>query len=88
MKIKRYEKKPAVFLDRDGTINYDKGYTYKFSDFKLHPNILKGLKYISKRKYLIFIVTNQAGVAKDKYKISDVLKLHNQLIKFLLKKKL
>ena len=26
--------KPAIFLDRDGTINYDKGYTYKFSEFK------------------------------------------------------
>ena len=26
--------KPAVFLDRDGTINYDDGYTHKFSKFK------------------------------------------------------
>jgi len=88
MKKKRFEKKPAVFLDRDGTINYDKGYTYKFSEFKFRPNILKGLKYISKKKYLIFVVTNQAGIAKGKYKVSDVLKLHDQLIKFLLKKKI
>ena len=88
MKTKRFEKKPAVFLDRDGTINYDKGYTYKFSEFKFRPNILKGLKYISKKKYLIFIVTNQAGIAKGKYKVLDVLKLHDQLIKFLLKKEI
>ena len=41
--------KPAIFLDRDGTINYDIGYTYKFSEFKFRPYILKGLKYLTKK---------------------------------------
>ena len=72
-------KKPAVFLDRDGTINYDYGYTYKFSRFKFRPYVLKGLKYLSKKRYLIFIVTNQAGIAKGKFKLSDLIKLHKQL---------
>ena len=44
----------AAFLDRDGTINFDKGYTYRFSDFKFRPYVLKGLKYLSKEKYLLF----------------------------------
>lgn len=78
-------RKKAVFLDRDGTINFDKGYTYKFSDFKFRPNIIKGLKYLSKKKYLIFIVTNQAGIAKGKFKIKDLVKLHNRLLKYLLR---
>ena len=77
---------PAVFLDRDGTINYDYGYTYKFSKFKFRPYVLKGLRYLSKKKYLIFIVTNQAGVAKGKFKLSDLLKLHKQLRIYLAKK--
>ncbi len=77
----------AIFLDRDGTINYDKGYTYKFSKFKFRLNVVKGLKYLTKKKYLIFIVTNQAGIAKGKYRIEDVIKLHNKLIKYLLKEK-
>ena len=67
----KYYGKQAVFLDRDGTINYDKGYTYKFSEFKFRPFVIKGLKYLSKRKYLIFIITNQAGIAKGKFEISD-----------------
>ena len=29
------KKKPAAFLDRDGVINYDYGYVYKFKEFKL-----------------------------------------------------
>lgn len=80
--------KAAVFLDRDGTINYDDGYTYKFSEFKFKPYVINGLKFLCKKKYLIFIVTNQAGVAKGKFKISDLFKLHRQVKKHLKKKKI
>ena len=47
-------KKKAVFLDRDGTINYDYKYVYKFSNFKFRKNVIRGLKYLCKNKYLIF----------------------------------
>ena len=80
-------KTPAIFLDRDGTINYDYGYTYKFTDFKFRPYVLKGLRYLSKKKYLIFIVTNQAGIAKGKFTLSDLKKLNKQLLIYLKKKK-
>ena len=36
--------KPAVFLDRDGVINYDYGYVYKLNHFKLRNGVIKGLK--------------------------------------------
>ena len=85
--MKKKIKRPAVFLDRDGTINYDKGYTYKFSEFKFRPHVLKGLKYLSKKEYLIFIVTNQAGIAKGKFKLTDLLKLHRQLKNYVKKNK-
>jgi len=80
-------KKPAVFLDRDGTINYDYGYIHKFSEFKFRPHVIKGLQYLSKKKYLLFIVTNQAGIAKGKFKLRDLIKLNRQLKKYLVKKK-
>ena len=47
-KISSFLKKPAAFFDRDGTINYDYGYVYKYSEFKLRPNVLKALKYLTK----------------------------------------
>ena len=37
-------KKRRFFLDRDGVINFDHGYVHKFSDFKLRPGVVKGLK--------------------------------------------
>ena len=79
-------KRPAIFLDRDGTINYDKGYTYKFSELRFRPFVIKGLRYLSKKKFFIFIVTNQAGIAKGKFKISDLNKLHKKM-KIYLKKR-
>jgi len=81
-------KRAAVFLDRDGTINYDYGYVHKFSEFKFRPQVLNGLKYLCKKKYLIFIVTNQAGIAKGKFELKDLLKLHKKLIIFLNKRKI
>ncbi len=82
-KISNKFKRPAVFLDRDGTINYDRGYTYKFSEFRFRPFVIKGLKYLTEKKYFIFVITNQAGIAKGKYKISDLLLLNKKLKKFL-----
>ena len=81
-------KRSAVFLDRDGTINYDKGYTYKFTEFRFRPFVIKGLKYLSRRNFLIFIVTNQAGIAKGKFKITDLNKLHKKIKTYLKKRKI
>jgi len=80
-------KKKAVFLDRDGTINYDYKYVHKFSNFRFRHNVVKGLKYLYKNKYLIFVVTNQAGIAKGKFKVSDLEILHKKLLSYLKKRK-
>lgn len=83
--IRKILNKPALFLDRDGVINIDKGYTHKIKDFKLMPNILKILKYINKKKFNIFIVTNQAGIAKKKFTINEFYKFQNHLKNYFIK---
>jgi len=72
-------KKPAAFLDRDGVINYDYGYVHKLKDFKLRPGVLKGLQYLKKKDYYIFIVTNQAGIGKKIYSEKQFIKLHKNI---------
>ena len=52
-------RKPAAFLDRDGVINHDLGYIKDFKNFKVKQGVIKGLRFLSKKKYLIFILTNQ-----------------------------
>jgi histidinol-phosphate phosphatase family protein len=72
--------KNAVFLDRDGTINYDKnGYINNPADFHLFPFAGKAIAELNKIDYLIFVVTNQSGVARDIYKIKDIEIIHDKM---------
>lgn len=86
--IPNYFKKSAVLLDRDGVINYDKGYTYKIKDFKFRPGVIQAIKYLNLKNYYVFIVTNQAGIAKGFYTVNDFFKLQKYIKNTLLKKKI
>ena len=81
-------KKPAAFLDRDGVINFDFGYVYKYKDFKLKPGVVKGLKLLNKNKYRIFIISNQSGIARGLFRKKDVELLHKKFKKSLKKHKI
>ena len=67
----------AVFLDRDGTLNVDKGYLYKVDDFEWIPGVLDGLKRLHDAGYLLIVVTNQSGVGRGYYTEEDVQHLHD-----------
>ena len=71
--------KSAVFLDRDGVINYDTGYVHKIKDFKFRPGVISGLKLLRDKNYYIFIVTNQSGIGRGIYNVNDFYKLQNNL---------
>ncbi len=73
----------ALFLDRDGVLNVDKGYVYKFSDIEWNKDIFDIIKFANLNNFLVIILTNQSGVAKGMYKESDVIKLHNEMNIFL-----
>ena len=76
----------SAFLDRDGVINFDKGYINSFSKLKFRKGVIEGLRILTKEKYLIFIITNQAGVAKGYIKYKELIKLNRDLINFFKKK--
>ena len=71
----------AVFLDRDGVINVDKGYVHRIEDFEFYPNVFKALKKLQGAGYKLFIVTNQAGIALGYYTEEDFLKLNKFMLK-------
>ena len=80
--------KPAIFLDRDGTINEDIGYLHEFKKFKLKKHIIKLLKYFTKKKFYIFIITNQAGIAKKKFSLEQFFKFQIKFKNFFSKHKI
>ena len=70
----------AVFLDRDGTINEDKGYVGKVKDFKFLPRVLEALKKLSKSKYRIIIITSQSGIGRGYYTHKDFMKITKYML--------
>ena len=87
-KLLNYLMQPAVFLDRDNTINKDTGYTYKYEDFKFINNSYEALKYLSNKRIFIFIITNQAGIGKGYFTEDDFIKLHIKLKKKFISEKI
>ncbi|MBM3251979.1 MAG: D,D-heptose 1,7-bisphosphate phosphatase, partial [Candidatus Omnitrophica bacterium] len=57
----------AVFLDRDGVINKypgDKKYVTLWKDFHFLPRAKLAIAKLSKKKFKLFVVSNQAGINK------------------------
>lgn len=54
----------AVFLDRDGVINKDFSYVYQRRNFVFNDGIFDLLRIFQENKYLLFIITNQSGIAR------------------------
>lgn len=63
--------KPAIFLDRDGTINVDNGYTYRVEDLEFEQGAVEGLKVLANLPYLLIVTTGQSGIEKGYYSESD-----------------
>ncbi|WP_036601137.1 D-glycero-alpha-D-manno-heptose-1,7-bisphosphate 7-phosphatase [Olivibacter sitiensis] len=64
-------KKRALFLDRDGIINLDKGYVHRIADFDFVDGIFDLCTYFQERGYLLIVVTNQSGIARGYYTEKD-----------------
>ncbi len=73
-------KKKVLFLDRDGTINKEIDHLYKIDDLEFIDGTLEAMKYFQTNGYLLVIITNQAGIAKNLYNEEDTIKLHNYMI--------
>ena len=72
-------KKRAVFLDRDGTINVEKGYVHSINDFEFIPGAPQAIQLLKKDGFLVIVVTNQSGVARGYYPLAAVHRLHQYL---------
>lgn len=61
---------PAVFLDRDGTINEQMGYINHISRFVLLPGVARAIRKLNKQKIPVVVVSNQSGLARGYFPAS------------------
>ncbi len=59
------KKYPAVFLDRDGTINEEMGYINHITRFKIFPFVAESIKNFIESGFKVIVVTNQSGIARE-----------------------
>ena len=70
----------AVFLDRDGCVSPDEyGYISDASQYKLYPYTPEALRLLKSLGYLLFIVTNQSGIARGYFGFEELKEVHNRL---------
>lgn len=62
----------AVFLDRDGTLTFDTGYTYRVEDFRLLDHAVEGLQLLASLGLSLVVVTNQSGIARGRFTEGDM----------------
>jgi D-glycero-D-manno-heptose 1,7-bisphosphate phosphatase len=63
--------RPAVFLDRDGVINKERGYVHKIDEFRFIDGVFDACRDMSKAGFRLIIITNQAGIARAYYTEDD-----------------
>ena len=69
--------KKALFLDRDGTIIYDRHYLRRLGDIEFIPEVKTSLKLLKSAGYILIVVTNQSGVGRKLFDKSFVEKTYS-----------
>jgi D-glycero-D-manno-heptose 1,7-bisphosphate phosphatase len=75
----------AVLFDRDGTINKNLNYVHKYNNFKWLKGAIDAIKFLNFFNIKVIIITNQSGIGRGYYSVSDFKKLNNKLDLYLKK---
>lgn len=78
----------AFFLDRDGTINVDYNFVHKPKAWTWCEGAIDALRWMNNHNYKVIVVTNQSGIARERYTEKDVRDLHQWVDAELQKKEL
>src|SRR5512141_1111041 len=72
---------PAVFLDRDGVINFNRiDHVKSWAEFEFLPGALGGLRQLTQLGWPIVVVSNQAAIGRGLVSIDTVDDIHHRMV--------
>jgi D-glycero-D-manno-heptose 1,7-bisphosphate phosphatase len=74
---------PAVFLDRDGTINEEMGYINHLSRFLVFPEAIPAIRRLNEAGLKVVVISNQSGVARGYFSLALMEEVHRHLTEHL-----
>ena len=73
----------AIFLDRDGVIIQERGdYNFLPQHIVYTKGIIEALEVLSKKDYLLIIISNQSGIAQGLFTQQDALFVNSSIVDF------
>src|SRR6185312_8378294 len=79
----RVTMRPAVFLDRDGTLNVDAGFVRQPADVVLIPGAARAIARLNAAQVPVVIVTNQSGIGRGLMSTADYAAVRDRLTELL-----
>ena len=73
------KKQPAVFFDRDGVLNVDRGYICRSRELEWMPGAIEAIRMLNELDYFVFVITNQSGIARGFFREEDVYDFHSYM---------
>ena len=70
----------AVFIDRDGTINEQRGYINHISRFELLPGVGKAISLLNTNDHIVAVTSNQSGIARGYFPMQLVKEIHDVMV--------
>jgi D-glycero-D-manno-heptose 1,7-bisphosphate phosphatase len=70
--------RPAVFLDRDGTLNADTGYPADFRQVHIYPDAFEAVRRLKRAGFAAVVVTHQSGVGRGYFSQQEIDELHRR----------
>ena len=71
--------RPAVFLDRDGTMIHEVGYLSRLTDLRWYSSTIDAIRLLKRAGFLVCVTTNQGGIGLGLFTEAFVAELHGHM---------
>lgn len=72
-------KRPAAFIDRDGTLIEEVNFLSKVDELRLFPYTAEAIGLLKSNGFRVIVVTNQSGIGRDIYSEADMHSIHDAM---------